>query len=333
MATDPIHMQCLLTPDMLGTSLTLISEMLVAAENTAIGRRISRRRVQLETLGLSLDPIITPAGITLVPQTALAKATPAELIFIPALWRYPKPTLLFSDELKKFFQRAHASGSTLAAVSNGCFLLAASGLLNGKPATTHWHFFDKFEQQFPQVQLKRDYFITQAGNLYCAASINSMADLVIHFIEQLYSKVVAQHVQRNFSHEIRRDYESMRYFEGESDRHSDETVLQIQGWLQDNYFHAVQFAEVADLFDLSVRSLNRRFKAATGTTPLTYLQNLRMSTARELLQTSNLNVSEIAYKVGYQDLGHFSALFKQSFAATPMDYRATVRAKLFNLGT
>ena len=153
----------------------------------------------------------------------------------------------------------------------------------------------------------------------------------MHFIQELYNKSVAQHIQQHFSHEIRRAYESMRYFEGGSDQHSDETILQAQLWLQDHYPDNLHMQDLAEHFDMSIRSFNRRFKHATGKTPLKYLQEVRMGNARDLLQTSNLSISEIALQVGYQDLGHFSILFRKYFDATPMDYRSMVRAKLFNL--
>ncbi len=328
----PYRIQYLLVPDMLGTSATLSGEMLAAAENAAIGGRHSKRRLNISTIANQTEAIATPTGISLHPDQQIASAEAADLILIPALWRNPKPNLLSDNSILEFLQRAHQQGSTLAAVGSGCFLLAATGLLNGKPATTHWHYFDRFEREFPSVHLKRDYFITQADKLYCAASINSLADLTIHFIQDIYNKSVAQTIQRHFSHEIRRAYESMRYFEGGSDQHADENILQVQLWLQDHYHQAIQFSQLAGQFEMSIRSFNRRFKLATGLTPVKYLQELRMGTARDLLQTSNLSIGEVAYKVGYQDLGHFSALFKQYFASTPVDYRTTVRAKLFSLG-
>jgi len=320
----------LLLPDMLGTSTTLSSEMLVAAENAAIGRRLRPPPLLIRTLAHTKESIATPAAIKLYPSHTFAD-TPGDYVFIPALWRNPKTSLLDDKTLLDYLIRAYDRGSTIAAVGSGCFVLAATGLLDHKPATTHWHYFDRFSAEFPNVNLKRDYFITQANNLYCAASINSLADLTVHFIQDLYNKSIAQHIQRHFSHEIRRAYESMRYFEGGSDQHSDETILQAQLWLQDNYFTDIHINALAHHFDMSIRSFNRRFKLATGKTPLRYLQEVRMGNARDLLQTSNLSISEIAVQVGYQDLGHFSILFRKYFDATPMDYRSMVRAKLFNL--
>ncbi len=330
-AATAYHIQFILMDHMLTTSVALPSEMLAAAANVAKGKR-QARNIQITTLAHHRRPLLSSGVIQPVAQTTFAKQTPGDLIFIPALWRNPLRVVQTNPEVVLWLQMAAQAGATLVGVGTGCFFLAAAGLLDGKPATTHWHFFDSFERHFPQVKLKRDYFITQTDRIYCAASINSLADLTVHFIQDLYDKGVAHHIERHFSHEIRRDYDSMRYFEGRSDQHSDETILQIQLWLQDHYAENIALSDLATRFDMSVRSFNRRFKVATGKSPLSYLQDLRMATARELLQTSNLSVGEIAYKVGYQDLGHFCALFKKHYHATPQDYRTTVRAKLFQVG-
>lgn len=325
------RIQFLLVDGMLSTSATLPAEMLRAAQSAAEGRRTGKHRLKVETLGMSRQPVTTRSGFPLAPDRALDQTRPGDIIYVPALWRNPRRILRKHAAVAEWLRHAHEAGAVIAGVGTGCCFMAEAGLLDGRPATTHWHYFDQFEEDYPKVHLKRDYFITQADEVYCAASINSLADLTVHFIQRLYGQSIAHHIERHFSHEIRRAYESMRYFEGSTDKHSDETVLQIQLWLQDNYQKDVKFAELAEQFDMSVRSMNRRFKLATGKSPLRYLQEIRMSIARDLLKTSNLSISEIAYSVGYHDLGHFSALFKKSFSATPHDYRTTVRAKLFSI--
>ncbi|MEX1033058.1 MAG: helix-turn-helix domain-containing protein [Cellvibrionaceae bacterium] len=323
--------QFLLVDGMLATSMTLPAEMLRAAQSAADGERTRSHQLHIATVGISRKRIATRAGFAIAPDLTLKQAKPADIIYVPALWRNPRPIVSKHAAIIPWLRQAYQTGAIIAGVGTGCCFMAEAGLLDNRPATTHWHYFDPFEHDYPKVHLKRDYFITQANELYCAASVNSLADLTVHFIQRLYGKRIAHHIERHFSHEIRRAYESMRYFEGSSDKHSDETILQMQLWLQDNYPKEINFAELAEQFDMSVRTLNRRFKLATGNPPLRYLQETRMATARDLLKTSNLSISEIAYSVGYQDLGHFSALFKKSFSATPHDYRTTVRAKLFSI--
>ncbi len=316
---------------MLATSTALPIEMLRAAESAARSHDRHAARLSITTAALRPGPVPTQSGFTFTPEFTLNEIPHADIIYLPALWRNPRPVVKQHRELLQWLRHQYENGATISAVGTGCCFLAAAGLLDDKPATTHWHYFDQFQRDYPLVQLKRQYFITQAGSLYCAASVNSLADLTVHFIQRLYNKPTANHVERHFSHEIRRSYESTSYFEGNTRRHPDEEVVQAQIWLQDNYGRDIKVSQVAERFEMSVRTFNRRFKIATGKTPLQYLQEIRIETAKDLLKTSNLSISEIAYRVGYHDMGHFTGLFKKILATTPSEYRITVRAKLFSV--
>lgn len=330
-AGDTIQIAFLLSDNMLATSTTLPMEMLLTAESASSrDRRSQRTRLELTTVSARGLPATTRSGIRWTPEHALADAPTPDLVYVPGFWRNPRPIIRRQPEILDWLREQYQNGALISAVGTGCCFLAEAGLLNGKPATTHWHYFDQFQRDYPEVDLKRQYFITQAGNLYCAASVNSLADLTIHFIQRLYNKAIASHVERHFSHEIRRSYESSGYFEEAHSRHPDEDIIQVQLWLQDNYPREIALSQVAQRFGLSTRTLNRRFKAATGQTPLEYLQEIRINNARDLLKTSNLTVAEIADKVGYQDTGYFTSLFKKQLAISPREYRATVRAKLFS---
>ncbi len=330
-AGDTIQIAFLLSDNMLATSTTLPMEMLLTAESASQRDRGSQRtRLKLTTVSAQGQPATTRSGIRWTPEHSLADAPGPDLVYVPGFWRNPRPVIRRQPEVLDWLREQYQNGALISAVGTGCCFLAEAGLLNGKPATTHWHYFDQFQRDYPEVDLKRQYFITQAGNLYCAASVNSLADLTVHFIQRLYNKRIASHVERHFSHEIRRSYESSGYFEEAHSRHPDEDIIQVQLWLQDNYPREVALSQVAQRFGLSTRTLNRRFKAATGQTPLEYLQEIRINNARDLLKTSNLTIAEIADKVGYQDTGYFTSLFKKQLAITPREYRATVRAKLFS---
>mgnify|MGYP002700862799 CR=1 FL=1 len=112
--------------------------------------------------------------------------------------------------------------------------------------------------------MKPDFFITQSERIYCAASLNALADIIVHFISQTYGRAAAQNVERNFSHEIRKPYEEQRYLEGAVDRHADELIAQIQFWLRTNLNSELGLTELAQQFGLSQRTFSRRFKLATG---------------------------------------------------------------------
>lgn len=316
---------------MLATSTTLPIEMLKAAESAALSQNRQAQRIAINTVAIAKTPVETRAGFNLMPEYDLTDVPAPDMIFIPSLWRNPRPIIRKNRALLEWLKEQYLNGVIISAVGTGVCFLAEAGLLNDKAATTHWYYFDQFQRDYPKIQLKRQYFISQAGNLYCAASVNALADLTVHFIQRMYGKPVSLHVERHFSHEIRRSYETTSYFDGGTRHHPDEDVMQAQMWLQDNYGREIKLSLVAERFDMSVRTFNRRFKFATGQSPLQYLQGIRIETAKDLLKTSNLSISEVAFKVGYHDMGHFTGLFKKLLSTTPSDYRSTVRAKLFSV--
>jgi transcriptional regulator GlxA family with amidase domain len=319
-----------LTEHMLATSSTWPSDMIAAANQTAKRFCPDLPQFTMVTVASRQEPIRCHTGIKLYPDDTIESLDSVDIIYLPALWRNPKPVIKQQPELIQWLQKQYENGAIICGVGTGCCFMAETGLLNQKPATTHWYYFDQFQKLYPQVQLKRQHFITQAGRLYCAASINSLADLTIHFIQRFFNQHVAQHVQRHFSHEVRRAYETVSYFEDHNTNHPDEDIFQVQLWMQNNLGKTLTVSNMADQFGMSSRNFSRRFKSAIGKTPMHYLQELRLNTAQDLLQSSNLSISEIADKVGYQDVSHFSQVFRKQLLLSPRDYRTTVRAKLFD---
>lgn len=318
-----------LTEQMLLTSTTWPADMLSAANQAAKRLCPGAPPFKLITAATRTEAIECHSGLQLMPQTSIDALDTVDIIYLPALWRNPKPVVTREPSLLSWLSEQYERGTIINGVGTGCCFMAEAGLLDHKPATTHWYYFDAFQKNYPQVQLKRQYFITQSGSLYCAASINSLADLTIHFIQRFMNQAVAQHVQRHFSHEVRRAYENISYLEDHNTNHPDEDILQAQLWLQNNLGKNIVLGELAEQFGMSTRNFGRRFKAALGKTPIQYLHDCRLRTAQDLLQSSNLSIGDIADRVGYSDPSHFNKLFRRSFSVTPKEYRTTVRAKLF----
>lgn len=322
----------LLCDNLLSTSATLPIEMLRTAAATAQALRAEAPALDIMTLSRGATPVDSASGFTLTPSTAMETAPQLDLVHVPGQWRNPRRAIRRNPDHRDWLRRQHRGGAIITAVGTGVCFPAAAGLLDGKPATTHWHYFDQFQKDYPLVDLKRQYFITQAGSLYCAASVNTLAELMVHIIYRWFGRPVANNVERNFFHEIRGTFEPGRYFAEQVEFHPDEDILQAQIWLQDNFARKVSIPQLARQFDMSVRTLGRRFKAALGTTPIAYLQELRLKNARDLLQKTNLSIQEVAALSGYQDIAYFTRLFQRHFQTTPGKYRETVRAKLFSAG-
>ncbi len=323
--TKPYQVVIILSDNILATSATLPVEMLKTAESAARGRSPDARGIDVQSVSLSGEPVTTSSGFRLTPSTDLAAIGDCDLVHLPGFWRNPRPTVNRHRGLLPWLRDQHARGTSISSVGTGCCYLAEAGLLDGKPATTHWHYFDQFQRDYPAVALKRQYFITRADNIYCAASVNSLAELMVNLAFRWYGKSVANVVQRNFFHEVRHGFEPANYYIEEEEKHPDEHILQVQIWMQDNFNKPVTITSLAQQFGMSVRTLNRRFKNALGKAPLDYLQLLRLNNIKELLRTTNLTLAEIARRCGYQDVAHLTKLFRRHFDTTPGVYRESAQ--------
>ena len=332
-----------LIEDMLATSLTWPSEMWCSAaqfyqSNSAnsgfLSKHQAKRVFSTSTIAKHLQPITTQSGLSLMPDQSFSNNSDQQqtygLIYLPALWRNPFRVLKQNQTLFDWLQFQYEHGATICAVGTGVCLIAETGLLNNKPATTHWYFFDQFAKQYPDIKLKRQHFITSAEPIYCAASINSLADLTVYFIKRYFGDSTAQHVERHFSHEIRKTYDKTNFMDKNNQNHPDETILQVQLWMKDNLGKMIKIHQLAKQFGMSERNFSRRFQNATDLTPNQYLQNIRIETAQDLLQYSNLSIGEIAERTGFNDLSYFAKTFQKLRSITPSEYRKTVRAKLFS---
>ncbi|MFY8273433.1 GlxA family transcriptional regulator [Pseudoalteromonas sp. SSDWG2] len=322
-----------LYPNMLATSLTLPFEMLNAGYAYARRHNDNARALNLRLMSDSLSEVHAHSGLPFVANTTLDALNECDLLILPSLWRNPRVVLKKQVPLIEALTKVDTKRCALLGVGTGNCFLAEAGLLDGHPATTHWHYASQFERDYPKVDLKPEYFITQAEGLYCVASLNALADVIVHILENIYGRECALHVQRNFSHEVRKPYEQQRYLEGMNERHPDELMAQIQFWMKNNISSESTIADIAAQFDISQRTLTRRFKSATGVSPNHYWRKLKVRSAQELLANSNLSISDIAFELGFNHQTQLNKLFSQELGQSPSAYRTLVRKKLFDSDT
>ncbi|MEO0368318.1 MAG: helix-turn-helix domain-containing protein [Pseudomonadota bacterium] len=287
--------------------------------------------IRLIKVGNDLQKVSFESGIELTPDNAL-DSTRYDVVYIPAIWRNPRLVVKRNAKLIDWIRQQYSGGAVLNATGSGVHLIAESGLLNNQPATTHWHYFDQFELDYPEVILKRQHAITSAGRIHCAGSINAQTDLTIHHVHRFLGKEVAQHLSKHFSPEVRQPFDRLNFDQADGGLHADEDILQIQMWLQNNLSNIrISLKSLAKNFSLSQRSLNRRFLKATGMTPVKYLQKIRYDMACDLLTKTNLSIAEVAYRVGYVDSSYFGKHFRLLSSMSPLAYRTARRPKLFNV--
>jgi len=277
----------------------------------------------------SLDPIKLANGIRILPDCNLSNAPQVKMIFVPPLWGNPDAVINQHAALIDWLVEQHQRGCQFVATGTGVCLLAHAGLLDGKVATTHWYYFDKFEKKYPKINLKRHHFITQDESITSIGSINALLDFVLYLIEKRFGKEVSGIVERHYSHEIDRSFDKPWFSAGDS-RHPDEGIIEVQQWMQTHFYQALSLQSLSDKANMSDRHFSRRFKAAVGKAPLAYANDLKINAAKELLRETNLAHQDIADQLGYKDNGYFARQFKQVTKLTPSQYRQMVRAKLFS---
>ncbi|WP_369601408.1 helix-turn-helix domain-containing protein [Hahella sp. SMD15-11] len=316
-------------PGMLATSHTFALEMFRTAESHARANQ-RRRAPRLTVWQAGTEAVTTQSGLILTPDAHPDTLDRPDLVLIPSLWRNPLRTLKQHPFWPETLRRWHEAGATLVATGTGSVILAASGLLDGRVATTHWHYFDTFQRLFPAVDLKRDFFITQSGPFYCAASLNALADLTVHLIGNFFGLATARHVERHFSHEIRQPYAQRRFLQGDPHRHTDEVILSVQLRIQERPDYRPTLREAAALAGLTERTFSRRFRQATGITFHDYLTQEKLKLATSLLRDTNLSIGEIGLAVGIQDKGQFSRWLQRHTGTTASQYRISYRKKVFS---
>ncbi|KTE18878.1 AraC family transcriptional regulator [Sphingopyxis sp. H050] len=215
----------------------------------------------------------------------------------------------------------HAHGATLASNCGGSFALAATGLLSGRPATTHWYFAEAFRSRFPDVRMEADRMVIDDGDIITAGGLMAWTDLGLRIVERLLGPSVMMETARFLL--IDPSGREQKHYASFAPKltHGDEPVLKVQHWLQAKGAGPVAVAEMAAEAGMEERTFQRRFKAATGMTPVEYVQHIRVGKARELLEFTKRTVDQIAWSVGYEDAAAFRKLFHRITGLSPGEYR------------
>ncbi|CAG4890585.1 HTH-type transcriptional activator RhaR [Paraburkholderia gardini] len=223
--------------------------------------------------------------------------------------------------LTTWLRQMHARGVIIAAVCGGVFILARTGLLEGRQATTHWALHDQFAREFPRVRVETDYMVIDYGDVLTAGGVLAWADLGLRLVERLLGLAVMLETAHYMN--VDPPGREQRFYSDFDPRlkHGDSAIVKAQQWLISQRECTVSVAELARHACLEPRTFLRRFVKATDMAPLEYQQRLRVCRAREMLVFSRLNVDEIASGIGYEDVGSFRRVFRKFVGLTPSDYR------------
>ena len=265
------------------------------------------------------EPVTSFNRMSVMPKREMADCQDADLILVPGMMGRPDP-LLEQQELLDWLRQQAQRGAVIASACSGAFLLAEAGLLTG-PATTHWQLAERFRQRFPKIELQIDRLLIDGDRYLCAGGTSAHQDLALYLIEKFASAKLAKACARMMLIDnSRREQAPFVNFRGRKN-HGDAPILKVQKWLDQNYRGKVVVKELARLSGLNERTFLRRFRKATGDSPLEYLQRMRIEQAKRLLAGSEQLLEKVTRTVGYEDVSSFRRLFKQIVGVSPTVYR------------
>lgn len=244
-----------------------------------------------------------------------------DLLIIPPTFGDTEAGIQANAEAIPYFKKLHANGSSLASLCIGAFLLAETGLLDGKKCSTHWAHITEFREKYPNIEVEDGAIITEHDNIYSSGGASSLWNLILYLVEKFSDRETAVMISKYFALDIGRDNQSQfAIFRGQKN-HGDADIQKVQDYIEQQYEKRISVEELANLINTGRRTFERRFKDATNNTPLEYLQRVRMEAAKRFFEASRRNVAEVMYDVGYTDTKAFRDIFKKITGLTPIEYR------------
>ncbi len=289
--------------------------------NTYWKEKEGRELFKIELVGISKEVDFYEGLFSVKPQRNLSEITKTDLIIIPSLnhnfEQAMKENQLFVDWITKQYK----NGAEIASICTGAFLLASSGLLDGKNCSTNWAVEESFRKMFPKVNLQTDKLITDENGIYTNGGAYSFLNLVIYLVEKYFNRQTAIFCSKVFQIEMDRKSQSpFIIFKGQK-LHGDEMVKEAQTYIENQFQEKLSIEDLSSHFAVSRRNFDRRFIKATGNTPVEYTQRVKVELAKKAFETGRKTINEVMYEVGYSDVKSFREVFRKITGLTPLEYR------------
>lgn len=255
------------------------------------------------------------------PHTHIAAIEKTDLIIIPSLNHVYQKAVKHNGPLAEWITAQYKGGAEIASICTGAFLLASTGVLDGKSCSTHWATTEDFARLFPKVILQADKLITDENGIYTNGGAYSFLNLMIYLVEKKYDRPTAILCSKIFQIEMDRNSQSeFAIFTGQKS-HSDEMVMQAQAYIESKVDEKVSIEALSSRFAVGRRNFDRRFMKATGNTPGEYAQRVKIESAKKAIESTRKTINEIMYEVGYSDLKAFREVFRKITGLSPMEYK------------
>ena len=289
--------------------------------NMALTTEGKRPFFKIQLVGLSSETQLYDGLFVVRPDILLEDVPKTDLIIVPAIRGDMPAGLKMNSRYIPWITNQYKQGAEVASLCTGAFLLASTGLLKGRKCSTHWIAADAFRQAFPDVKLQPEKIITDELGIYTSGGAYSFLNLMIYLVEKFCGREMAVYCSKLLEIEIERKSQSpFAIFTGQK-VHGDDPIKKAQLFMENNVGSKVSVDQLSDMFSISRRNFERRFKKATANTPVEYLQRVKIEAAKKSLESSRENVNEVMYSVGYSDSKAFRTMFKKITGMSPINYR------------
>lgn len=275
----------------------------------------------VQLVGVKKEVKINGGLFSINTSQLLKEVKKTDLVIIPALFGDMKSAIESNKKLLPWINEQYNKGAEVASLCVGAFLLASTGLLNGKKCSTHWGFQNEFREMFPEVEVMDGSIVTEEKRLYSSGGAMSYWNLLLYLVEKYTDRQIAILASKYFAIDIDRESQSaFAMFKGQKS-HTDEAIKRSQEFIEENIHEKIKIDELAKKVSLGRRSFERRFKLATNNAVLEYINRVKIETAKRSFESSRKNINEVMYDVGYTDTKAFRSIFKKITGLTPMEYR------------
>lgn len=277
---------------------------------------------QIDLVGLTKEPVVYQGLFSIQPTATVEEIQKTDLIIVsPISGNLTKEVENNLDFVNWIKQQRIQNDAELASLCKGAFLLAETGLLNGKSCATHWTAHDEFQKRYPNVNLIPEKIICEDNGIYSSGGAYSILNFTLYLIERYFGRETAIWCSKVSEVEFDRISQSeFIIFSGQKD-HSDDPIIKAQNYIEENYQKKISISQLADLVHLNGRSFLRRFKKATANTPLEYIQRVKVEAAKKKLESTTDTILQVMYGIGYNDEKAFRNIFRKYSGLSPLEYR------------
>ena len=289
-------------------------------------------RFRVRIASLDGKSVTSLCGLGLTPTCSIHDIKKTDIIILPASGWDVMDRIAKHTPLLPWLRKWHANGAYIAGVCTAVAFLAECGLLDGRQATTHWGVADILRQRYPKVHWQPEHFVTEDNRLFCSGGVYASIDLSLYLVEKFCGHEVALQCAKSLLLSMPRTRQSGYSVLPLSPPHTDDKIKQAEDYLREHFSRDVPIDSLAERIGMGPRNFIRRFKAATGRLPGAYIQTLRVSAAKELLEHGAASIQAVSSQIGYEDVAFFRGLFKRHTGMTPAEYRARFARMNFDRG-